>query len=174
VLTIVPAASGLLAGTAAIALLDAAFQVVGAAAGVAIGYMSYVAALHQFPCGVEILSHDLTFWLCTVGAAVLGGSLLRRIEFTLFVVATSALGGALLVPALAILVLSRIDSRFLWILNPESRSEHASSPFIYGQAIGGVVATILGVQFQSTPARRVHAERTEFFVQARKPLLVQP
>ena len=60
---VVPTMVGLRAGTMAIGLLDTAFTAVGTAAGAAVGYVGYAIFFYQWPCGIDVLQHDLTYWL---------------------------------------------------------------------------------------------------------------
>ena len=62
-LMIVPSAVGLLAGSMAVGLLNTAFTAVGLASGAAAGYVSYAVVFHSLPSGVELLHHDLTYWI---------------------------------------------------------------------------------------------------------------
>jgi len=152
----VPALVGLLGGLLALRFLTMAFACAGFAAGAALGQALYVLILHRAPTGVVLLHHDLTYFLCLLVLAVPGSILMVRHKEALMAIATAAVGAVGLVPGLAILLLSRIDARFLWVTDPSDANEHRASPFVYGQVLAVPLYFVLGVAVQrrSKPKKR--------------------
>jgi len=154
VLFAVPMVAGIAAGILAVRLLRLAFACLGVLAGGALGLFLYKAILNQYPLDVNVLGHDGTFWLCALLPAALGAAAMVRWEHSLLAVATSVVGAVCLVIALAWLVLSHIDARFLWILSDDERDSQFSSPFVYSQAIAGMVYVVLGIAVQHKMEKR--------------------
>lgn len=153
-----PALVGLLGGLLALRFLTMAFACAGFAAGAALGQALYVLILHRAPTGVILLHHDLTFFLCLIVLAVPASILMARHKEALMAIATAAIGAVGLVPGLAILLLSRIDARFLWVTDPTDANEHRASPFVYGQVLAVPLYFLLGLSVQRRSRKQRRAD----------------
>ena len=91
--------------------------------------------------------------LCIFGLAIPSATLMARQQHSLLVLATSAMGAVLLVPAFAFLIFCRIDDRFLWVVDPSTNNPHLSSPFVYGQILGALLYFAVGVTCQRSSRR---------------------
>jgi hypothetical protein len=150
---VVPAVLGLLAGLLALRLLTLAFSWLGFAVGAALGQMLYILIFHHISLGVHFLNHDLMWFICIFGLAIPSATLMARQQHSLLVLATSAMGAVLLVPAFAFLIFCRIDDRFLWVVDPSTNNPHLSSPFVYGQILGALLYFAVGVTCQRSSRR---------------------
>jgi len=162
---IVPAFLAVLVGLlCSVLLISASFALIGFAAGQAVGYFCYSTFIHYANTSVVLGAHDITYWISIFVPAVVGAILMIHYERGLLIIATSILGAVGLVPALAILILSHIDSRFLWVL--DLNYGNLRSPFVYGQLLAAVLYMGIGFAFQK------HQEEAR----KRKPplVLVQP
>lgn len=144
----VPVTFGVLGGLLMLKLLTLAFSCVGFAAGAAVGQAVYLLALQHVSSGVTVLSHDMIYFICILALAIPGAILMATYKEALMIIATAALGAVGLVPGLAILVLSRIDTRFLWVTDLSDAQRHSGSPFVYGQALAMLLYFPLGVAVQ--------------------------
>ncbi|KAL3892874.1 MAG: hypothetical protein SGPRY_014699, partial [Prymnesium sp.] len=117
-------------------LFDTAFTAVGSAAGAAVGYLGYSLLLNQLSTGIILLTHDLTYWICIIGGGIAGAVVLARLQQDILILATAMLvdWSRVQIPAFAVLVLSRLDPRYLWVLQASAVTEHLFSPFVYLQA----------------------------------------
>jgi len=156
-LLIGPVMAGLFLGSVATLLIDTAFIAVGSAVGAALGYVAYAVFFYQFSCGLTWLSHDLVYWICIIGSSCGGAFLLAQLELQLLIVATATLGGMVMVPAIDVLVLRRVDERFLWVLDATAFAKHFWSPFVLSQAIGAIALAFVGARFQMHQARLLFA-----------------
>ena len=95
-----------------------------------------------------------------LGLAIPGAILMAKYQSDLMILATAAIGSVGLVPGLAMLLLSRIDSRFLWVVNPSTTNPHLSSPFVYGQILAILIYFPIGVLCQraSSAKKEKHEE----------------
>ena len=80
-------------------------------------------------------------------------------KHALIMVATSAAGAIGVVVALDLVLLGRVDRRFLWLLDARSASQHLGSPFVFGPLIVAVLLALGGFAFQrkEKEKRRLHA-----------------
>lgn len=150
----VPTVLGLLGGCMMLYLLTLAFSCLGFAAGAALAQALYILFLHRVTFGVTVLNHDLFYFVLLFVLAVPGAILMAKYREALMIFATAALGAVGLVPGLALLLLSRIDSRFLWVTDPTDANAHRTSPFVYGQVLAILVYFPIGVSVQRSLAKR--------------------
>lgn len=150
----VPVVLGLLGGMLMLKFLTLAFALLGFASGAAAGQALYILVLHRVSTGVVVLDHDLFYFIVLFALAIPGSIILAKYKETLMVLATAALGAVGLVPGLAMLVLCRIDSRFLWVTDPTDANEHRASPFVYGQVLAILLYFPLGVVVQRRLKRK--------------------
>jgi len=150
----VPILFGLLGGALALKLLALAFACAGFAAGAAFGQFLYVLFLFHVSTGVTVLGHDLFYFLTLLFFAIPCAILMEKYRETFMIYATAALGAVGLVPGLAILLLSHIDSRFLWVTDPSDANAHRGSPFVYGQALAVLLYFPIGVAVQRKLTRK--------------------
>lgn len=167
VLMVLPLVAGLAGGLLALRLLTLAFAFVGLACGLSLGYWLYSIALYNAVLGVAVGGYDLTFWICLGVGGLVGMVALLKAEYSLLIVATSLAGAVGLLPALTVLVLARIDPRFLWVLDATAGNVQLHSPFVYGPLIGAALAFVLGVVVQ----RREKRERDEREYHMHQPLI---
>ena len=153
----VPVVLGLVGGCMMLWLLTLAFSCLGFAAGAALAQALYILVLHRVTFGVTVLSHDLFYFVLLFALAIPGAFLMAKYRESLMIWATAALGSVGLVPGLALLVLSRIDSHFLWVTDPTDANAHRASPFVYGQVLAILVYFPVGVGVQRALARRKKA-----------------
>jgi len=153
-LIIVPILFALLGGALALKLLALAFACAGFAAGAALGQFLYVLFLFHISTGVTVLGHDLFYFLTLLVFAIPSAILMAKHRETFMIYATAALGAVGLVPGLALLLLSHIDSRFLWVTDPSDANAHRGSPFVYGQALAVLLYFPLGVAVQQKLTRK--------------------
>lgn len=71
-----------------------------------------------------------------------------KMENKLLMLATAAVGAVLAVPAIAVLALGRIDTRFLWVLDTSEVNAHLSSPFVWSQMCEAVLLLFTGYAVQ--------------------------
>merc|ERR1712070_40992 len=143
-----PLALAVVAGLLSVWMLRLAFFSVGLVSGGAIGYYLYVLVLHTIPSPELMAGYSLCFVLAVVLGALAGAIALLKFKHAILMVATSCVGAVGVVVALDLLALSRIDRRFLYLLDARSASEHLSSPFVYGPVIGAALLAIAGFAFQ--------------------------
>lgn len=148
VLMVVPLVMGVLGGLLPLRFPRMAFASAGIAAGGASGQLLYLLVLHNVSMGTSLLHHDLFYFILLLTLAAAGGLLMALFGESLMIIATAVLGSVGLVPALGMLVFSRIDARFLWVTDVSVANEHRNSPFVYGQALFILLYLPFGVLVQ--------------------------
>jgi len=156
-----PFVFGLLGGALALYMLTVAFACVGFTAGAAVGQALYLLFLHHVSTGVTILSHDAMYFIVILAVAIPASVLMAIHKEGMMIIATAALGAVGLIPGLAILILSRIDSRFLWVTDPSDANVHRASPFVYGQVLAAIPYFLIGVAVQRIMRREKQKAATE-------------
>jgi len=156
---VVPLVVGLLAGCLALKILKLAFLCLGLAGGGALGNLCYIAIFSNFDTGTFIAGHDLIFWLSIIIFAVLGACLMCWLREDLLIAITAFIGAFMVLPSLAILILSRINNKFLWVLDPSKGKSNFSSPFVYPQVIAAACYFAIGVWFQYRSHKQVKERR---------------
>jgi len=167
---LVPLACALVGGIFTLLLLDLAFACIGALAGGSAGYGIFVLCLHFASTGVTLYHHDVTFWASLLIGSLIGAVVMVKAKTAILSLATSAAGGVGCAGGLVLLVLQRIDGRFLWFLDPSTRNTHLASPFVFGPTIAAALLAAGGYAFQRHRSRRHPSGYVEY--NAKEPLIV--
>lgn len=123
------------AGMLNVCFLSLAFFTLGGVSGAAFGYYLYVLVLHTIPSPVIIDGYTVVFCLAVVISALVGALAMLKAKHTLLMLATAIAGAIGAVVGLDMLLLGRIDRRFLYLLDARTASEHIGSPFVFGPII---------------------------------------
>tara|TARA_B110001452_G_scaffold238623_1_gene219235 strand:+ start:187 stop:1302 length:1116 start_codon:yes stop_codon:yes gene_type:complete len=123
------------AGMLNVCFLSLAFFTLGGVSGAAFGYYLYVLVLHTIPSPVIVDGYTVVFCLAVVISALVGALAMLKAKHTLLMCATAVAGAIGAVVGLDMLVLGRIDRRFLYLLDARTASEHIGSPFVFGPII---------------------------------------
>lgn len=156
---IFPLVVGLLAGCLALKILKLSFICVGLAGGGVLGNLSYIAVFSNFNTGTSIAGHDLIFWLSIIIFAIIGACLMCWLREDLLIVITSFIGAFMVLPSIAVLILSHLNKKFLWVLDPSEGKSHFSSPYVYPQVIAAACYLAIGAWFQYRSHHQVKERR---------------
>jgi hypothetical protein len=143
-----PLAFAVVAGLLNVWMISLAFCSVGLVSGGVVGYYLYVLFLHTIPSPVLTTGYTLSFCLSVLICAIAGAIALLKFKHSILMLATAAVGAVGVVVGLDLLMLGRIDRRFLYLLDARSASEHLSSPFVFGPIIGAALLAVGGFAFQ--------------------------
>jgi len=147
------------AGMLNVCFLSLAFFTLGGVSGAAFGYYLYVLVLHTIPSPVIVDGYTVVFCLAVVISALVGALAMLKAKHTLLMLATAVAGAIGAVVGLDMLVLGRIDRRFLYLLDARTASEHIGSPFVFGPIIFAALLAIGGFHHQrkQKDKKRQHA-----------------
>lgn len=155
---------GLMVGCVLLKCLKLAMFCLGAAIGAVLGYYSWGIVFYRLTIDVEnIAGHNLTYWLCLIVPAVVFGVILCRFEKQLIILATSICGAFAFTLGFDMLVLVRIDPRFMLDrLDDVRRGDDSELPFFIGVVAGAVVLTLISmaVQFKLNKKHQDRQDRT--------------
>jgi len=170
---ITPIATGVLAGCVALCCLTLGMALLGAGAGSAAGYALYIGILYRWPLET-IGSTTLMLILSTSLGAFVGACIIVRLQKSVLIFATSAIGACGAVAAMAML-LAHANVRFLGSLRHSVQVDGHDYEFIWPQALAALALFAVGVLVQCRCAahqRRKTASQTTALRNAQVPLIV--
>lgn len=158
-LVVLPLIFAVAAGLLNLWLLSLAFFTVGLISGGATGYYLYVLFLHTIPSPVVANGYTLCFCLTVLISGLVGGLAVLKAKHELLMLATSAAGAVGAIVGLDLVLLGRVDRRFLWLLDARTASTHLASPFVFGPVVVAVLLAVAGFTYQhkQRERRRLHA-----------------
>lgn len=162
----VPLVLGVLAGLMALCMLQLGFAILGAAAGVGVGYTAYVAGLSHIP-SPAVGAHDVTYIVCLSVCGLLGTILMLKFSDSLMIIVTSLIGAVGSTPAVAML-LAHVNANFLGVIALDKVDIH--SKYIWPQALFTLALFVLGLIVQCRQER--HRKRSQLQTTALRPAQV--
>ena len=147
-LIVLPLGFAVVAGLLNVWFLHLAFVMLGLVGGGTFGYCMYVLVLHTIPSPVLANGYTLVFCAAVLCCALAGALCSYKLQHGVLMAATAVLGAVGVTVALDLVVLGRVDRRFLWLLDARSASEHLSSAFVFGPIVGAAVLAVSGFLFQ--------------------------